>query len=309
MKCCYHPGYHVPLPSGHPFPKSKYLLLKNRLLAEGLLTEGDILTPQPVDRATIELIHCPRYVDQLESGCLSVQEERRLGLPWSPALWERSRLAAGGTLRTARAALETGMAANLAGGTHHAFADHGEGFCLLNDIAIAIARLRAEHAVGRVLVIDLDVHQGNGTAAIFAGDRQVFTFSMHAQHNYPAEKMRSTLDLGLANGVGDVEYLAALAHHLPAALDAGRSDLAFYLAGVDVASGDRFGKLALTDEGIRARDRYVIETLRGRGIPLAVVLGGGYAPTAERTAELHCHVFREAVDYERRVRRPRMIIP
>jgi len=212
-------------------------------------------------------------------------------------------LAAGGTLRAARAAIDTGLAGNLAGGSHHAFADHGEGFCVLNDVAIAVVKLRAEQALGRALIIDLDVHQGNGTAAIFGGAPEVFTFSMHGRNNYPAEKMRSSMDVALEDDTGDREYLVALERHLPRALDAARPDLAFYLAGVDVASGDRFGKLALSDEGIRARDRYVIETVRGCGVPLAVVLSGGYASTAERTAELHCHVFREAVGYERRKRR------
>ncbi len=303
MKCCYHPGYHVPLPATHAFPKAKSLLLRNRLLAEGVLTPEDLLQPEPLDRETIELIHAPDYVDKLESGRLSAAEQRRLGLTWSAELWNRSRLAAGGTLRTAHAAADTGLAGNLAGGSHHAFADHGEGFCLLNDVAIAVARLRAERLLARALIIDLDVHQGNGTAAIFCGVDEVFTFSMHGRNNYPGEKMRSSMDVALEDGTGDRDYLVALERHLPRAMDAARPDLAFYLAGVDVAAGDRFGKLALSDEGIRARDRHVIETVRGRGVPLAVVLSGGYAPTAERTAELHCHVFREAVAYERRNRR------
>jgi acetoin utilization deacetylase AcuC-like enzyme len=300
MKCSYHPGYQIPLPTGHPFPIAKFPLLKDQLLAEGVLAPGDILQPEPVDRNTLELVHTAEYLDKLESSGLSAAEQRRLGMPWSDALWLRSRLASGGTLLAARAALESGLSGNLAGGTHHAFADHGEGFCVLNDVAIAIAKLRVEDAIQRALVIDLDVHQGNGTAAIFENVEEVFTFSMHGERNYPAAKMRSDLDVALQDGADDSEYLAALERHLPAVLDAADTDIAFYLAGVDVAAGDRYGKLALSEEGIRLRDRLVINSVRGRGAPIVIVLGGGYAPTRARTAELHAHAFREAVAYERR---------
>ena len=187
------------------------------------------------------------------------------------------------------------MAANLAGGTHHAFADHAEGFCVLNDIAIAIRQLRQEGALQRAAVIDLDVHQGNGTASIFEGDPSVFTFSMHGAKNYPANKMRSTLDVGLADGTGDAQYLDTLESHLPAVLDDFRPDIVFYLAGVDVVAGDRYGKLAMTEQGLRARDRTVIDAVRSRELPLTIALGGGYAADTMRTAELHTHVFREAV--------------
>jgi acetoin utilization deacetylase AcuC-like enzyme len=199
----------------------------------------------------------------------------------------------------ARAALDRGLAGNLAGGTHHAFADHAEGFCVLNDVAIAIRKLQAERLIERAAVIDLDVHQGNGTAAIFEGDDAVFTFSMHGERNYPLAKMRSSLDVPLKDGTGDAEYLDTLRQHLPTVLDEANADLVFYLAGVDVAAGDRYGKLALTEEGIRQRDRWVIETVRSRGLPLGIVLAGGYAATRARTAELHAHVFREAAAYER----------
>jgi acetoin utilization deacetylase AcuC-like enzyme len=209
-------------------------------------------------------------------------------------------LASGGTLLAARAALDLGLSGNLAGGTHHAFADHGEGFCVLNDVAIAVAKLRLEGAIERAAIIDLDVHQGNGTAAIFEGTDEVFTFSMHGERNYPTEKMRSDLDVPLKDGVEDVEYLDSLQRHLPTVLEKAGADIAFYLAGVDVAAGDRYGKLKLSEEGIRARDRAVIETVRGRKVPLVIVLGGGYAATRARTAELHAHAFREAVAYERR---------
>ena len=198
----------------------------------------------------------------------------------------------------ARLALDHGLAGNLAGGTHHAFADHGEGFCVLNDVAIAIRVLQSQHTITRAAVVDLDVHQGNGTAAIFEADEKVYTFSMHGERNYPLAKMRSNCDLPLKDGVGDDEYLGLLQEHLPAVLDAANANIVFYLAGVDVAAGDRFGKLTLTDQGIARRERMVIEAVRGRGLPLTIVLGGGYAATRARTAELHAHVFREAAAYE-----------
>jgi acetoin utilization deacetylase AcuC-like enzyme len=300
MKCVYHSGYEVPLPPGHPFPISKYPLLKELLVSEGTIDAGDLIEPQPLDLESAALIHTPEYLAKLGGPGLSVAEQRLLGMPWSDALWVRSRLAAGGTLLAARLALEDGLAANLAGGTHHAFADHGEGFCVLNDVAVAIAKLRREGLIERAVVLDLDVHQGNGTAAIFAEDDEVFTFSMHGERNYPLRKMRSSLDAPLRDGTGDEEYLESLRQHLPQALAAADAQLGFYLAGVDVAAGDRFGKLALTEEGIRRRDRYVIEIVRERDVPLAIVLAGGYAATRARTAELHAHAFREAVAYERR---------
>jgi acetoin utilization deacetylase AcuC-like enzyme len=299
MKCVYHPSYQTALPPSHPFPMSKYGLLKEQLVAEGILAAGDILQPEPLDTSTLELVHSREYLVKLESSRLSAAEQRRLGLPWSEALWQRSRLASAGTLLAARAALDHGLAGNLAGGTHHAFADHGEGFCALNDVAIAVRKLQAERAIKRAAIIDLDVHQGNGTASIFEEDDQVFTFSMHGDRNYPLAKMRSNLDVPLKDGVGDIEYLDALRRHLPTVLDNAKADIVFYLAGVDVAAGDRYGKLNLTDEGIRARDRCTVEAVRSRGAPLAIVLAGGYAATRARTAQLHAHAFREAVAYER----------
>jgi len=241
---------------------------------------------------------------KLASAGLSAAEQRRLGLPWSEALWQRSRLASAGTLLAGRTALDQGLAGNLAGGTHHAFADHAEGFCVLNDVAIAIRKLQAEGAIERAAIIDLDVHQGNGTAAIFEADDEVFTFSMHGERNYPLAKMRSNMDVPLKDGVGDAEYLDTLLRHLPTALDTANADIVFYLAGVDVAAGDRYGRLALTDNGIRQRDRCVIEAVRSRGAPLSIVLGGGYAPTRARTAELHAHVFRESAAYKRTTDQP-----
>src|SRR5229473_7036185 len=227
MKCSYHPGYQVTLSPGHPFPMSKYPLLKAQLLAEGVLAAGDLLEPKPLDRDTLDLVHTAEYLNKLESSGLSAAEQRRLGMQWSDLLWLRSRLASGGTLLAARAALDLGLSGNLAGGTHHAFADHGEGFCVLNDVAVAIRKLQAERLIERAAIIDLDVHQGNGTAAIFEADDEVFTFSMHGERNYPLAKMRSTLDVPLRDGVGDAEYLETLHRNLPSVLERSRPDIAF----------------------------------------------------------------------------------
>jgi len=294
MRCAYHPDYYVPLPPSHPFPMAKYPLLFETLRLEGLLRPDEVIEPGEASLADLRLVHDEGYLDRLAAGTLDAAAIRKIGVPWSPALWRRSRLAAQGTLEAARAALEDGLAANLAGGTHHAFAAHGEGFCLLNDVAVAIRVLQRDGRARRALVIDLDVHQGNGTAAIFEGDPDVFTFSMHGERNYPLQKMRSTLDVGLADGLADGEYLGLLARHLDDVLAAFRPDVVFYLAGVDPARGDRYGRLALSDDGIARRDRHVLEACLGRGLPLAITIAGGYAPTPGRTAELHSIVFREA---------------
>lgn len=294
MRCAYHPDYFVALPPTHPFPMAKYPLLFEMLRREGLLRSDEVLEPAEASLEDLRLVHDQGYLDRLAAGTLEAAAIRKIGVPWSPALWRRSRLAAQGTLEAARAALEDGLAANLAGGTHHAFKAHGEGFCLLNDVAVAIRVLQRDGRARRALVIDLDVHQGNGTAAIFEGDPDVFTFSMHGKRNYPLNKMRSTLDVGLADGVGDDEYLDLLTRHLGRILEEFVPDVAFYLAGVDPARGDRYGRLVLSDDGLARRDRHVLEACRGRGLPLAITIAGGYAPTPGRTAELHSVVFREA---------------
>jgi acetoin utilization deacetylase AcuC-like enzyme len=294
MRVSHHPGFALPLPPSHPFPTAKYRLIREVLLARGLIRESDIDQPEEAPLEALRRVHTADYLAKLASGDLTAAEQRRLGVPWSPELWVRSRRATGGTLLAARRALETGLGANLAGGTHHAFADHGEGFCVLNDVAVAIRALQAEGRVARVLVVDLDVHQGNGTASIFEGDPSVFTFSIHGAANYPAEKRRSTLDVGLADGTRDEEYLAVLGQHLPSILAGFAADLVFYLAGVDVAAGDRYGRFRLSEAGVRARDGQVLGLARRAGLPLVITLAGGYASTAERTAALHAIVFEEA---------------
>jgi len=296
MRVSYHPDYHVELPPTHPFPMGKYPRVHALLTAAGVVRPGEVMQPEEAPIEALSRVHGADYLEKLESGALSDAEVRRLGVPWSPRLWRRSRLAVQGTLLAARAALEDGLAGNLAGGTHHAFPDRGEGFCVLNDVAIAIRALQREDGLRRALVVDLDVHQGNGTAAIFEDDPDVFTFSMHGERNYPTAKMRSDLDVGLPDGTGDDDYLGALAWHLPEVLERSRAEVVFYLAGVDPAAGDRYGKLALTEQGLRSRDRYVVEQAHGRGLPVVLLLAGGYAPTVSRTAELHANTFIEAAD-------------
>lgn len=294
MRVAYSEGYGVDLPVGHPFPMGKFAALHRILRREGLVGEGDAVAPAPADWDLLRLVHTEDYLDDLRDGRLDCKAQRRMGLPWSAALVRRSRLAVGGTLLAARLALEDGAAANLAGGTHHAYPDHGEGFCVLNDAAVAIRALRADGSLRRALVVDLDVHQGNGTAAVFADDPETFTLSLHGARNYPFEKERSSLDVALADGTTDDDYLAALEGHLPAALEASRPDLVVYLAGVDPLAGDRYGRLGLTRAGLHRRDRMVLATVRGRRVPLLLLMSGGYAPTPEATADLHAIAHREA---------------
>ncbi|MEY3143604.1 MAG: hypothetical protein RLY21_2097 [Planctomycetota bacterium] len=298
----YHPDYVMALPEGHAFPMRKYECLHAILVAEGLLGPWNERHPLEVSWDTLALVHDEGYLAKLRDGTLSVEEQRRIGMEWSPRLVRRARLAVQGTIDAAMAALSlpTRMAANLAGGTHHALRDAGEGYCTLNDVAVATRVLQRDRGLRNILVIDLDVHHGNGTASIFAGDPSVFTFSMHGAKNFPLKKPPSTLDVPLPDGMGDEAYLSTLAEHLARVLEAARPDITFYLAGVDVAVGDRFGRLALTEEGIAARDRMVIQAVAERRIPLCLTLSGGYATgtdgrtSSERTAELHAITHREA---------------
>jgi acetoin utilization deacetylase AcuC-like enzyme len=302
MHWSYHDGYFVPLPATHPFPMAKYPLLAERLLRTGILARQELLEPAEASLEDLRLVHSDEYLARLATGTLEPAAVRKIGVPWSAALWRRSRLAAQGTLDAARAALRDGIAANLAGGTHHAFPGHGEGFCVLNDVAVAIRALQRDSRVQRALVVDLDVHQGNGTAAVFEHDPSVFTFSMHGERNYPTRKMRSTLDVGLADGTGDDEYLGVLRQHLDAILAGFVPEIVFYLAGVDTVRGDRYGRLALSEHGLRLRERCVLEACLARGLPAVITIAGGYAATPERTAELHSIVFEEAVAAARQAR-------
>ena len=294
MRASYCDGYYVPLPEGHPFPMSKFPALHRCLLDEGLLQPNDVVTPRQADWTDLRRVHTAEYLTHLAEGTLSAQAERRMGLPWSKRLVYRSRLAVQGTINAALMALTDGVAANLAGGTHHAFPGHGEGFCVLNDVAVAIRVLQAACWVQRVLIVDLDVHQGNANAAVFADDDSVFTFSMHGAKNYPFEKPPSSLDVPLDDETDDQAYLDTLETYLPRTLDAVQPDLVFYLGGIDVATDDRFGRMALTRAGLHARDRYVLEQIHARDLPVALLLSGGYAKTPEATADLHAIMHREA---------------
>ena len=294
MRVSYCEGYHVPLPEGHAFPMGKFPALHRILLAERLIGADDVVEPTQADWADLSLVHTEEYLSKLRRGTFLHPEIRKLGLPWSQALVRRSRLAVRGTVNAAWMALEDGIAANLAGGTHHAFPDHGEGFCVLNDVGVAVRTLRRAGWIERALVVDLDVHQGNGTAAVFARDDRTFTFSMHGENNYPFRKTPSDLDVPLADGVGDDEYLSRLEPCLRDALARARPDLVFYLGGVDVVAGDRFGRLALTPAGLEAREELSIRMLRDAGVPITLLLSGGYAPSPEATAELHAIVHRVA---------------
>jgi acetoin utilization deacetylase AcuC-like enzyme len=294
VRVCFHPGYVIELPAGHRFPMPKYGLLYEILRSDGLVADAEIVRPEPASWDDLARVHGAAYLDSVRWGTLDARAQRRLGFPWSEALVLRSRLAVAGTLEAARSALRDGLAANLAGGTHHAFADHGEGFCVFNDVAVAIRSCRAERRIERALVIDLDVHQGNGTASIFADDPLTYTFSMHGANNFPLRKERSSRDVELADGAGNAEYLAKLGAHLPAVIEQARAELCFYVAGVDPVQGDRLGRLALSSEGLALRERAVLDALTRAGIPTAIVMGGGYAPTPLETAQLHAVVHREA---------------
>ena len=283
----HHPAYVTPLPAAHRFPMPKFARLLACLRETGLLRPSQEFVPEPAPRGWLELAHAGSYVSAILEGRLDPAAERRLGLPLSPALALRARCAVAGTVLTARLALEHGLACNTAGGSHHAFAGFGSGFCVFNDVAVAAALLLAEGSVGRVLVVDLDVHQGDGTAAIFAGEPRVVTFSVHCRANFPARKQQSDLDLALDAGTGDADYLAAVASLVPALLDRVRPDLVFYNAGVDPHGDDRLGRLAMTDAGLAERERLVLAACRARGVPVACVVGGGYAEDLDRLARRH----------------------
>lgn len=286
--------YDVPLPPGHPFPLAKYAALRERLLAEGVLAPDEVTRSEPAPVEWLLRAHDPRYVERSLAGALDPAEVRRIGMPWSEAFVTRARAALYGTVMAARAALVHGVAGNLAGGTHHAFRDRGEGYCLFNDVATAIAVLRDEGHAARPFVVDLDVHQGNGTAAMFADDPTVFTFSIHGAGNYPLLKERGTFDLELPDATEDAAYLDALRAHLEPALDTHAPDLVFYQAGVDALAGDRLGRLALTHDGLRARDALVFQELERRGVPVVVTLGGGYGRDLAQSVAAHANVWRQA---------------
>ncbi len=293
LPAVWHEAYEVDI-GPHVFPTVKYRLVRDRLVADQVLREDTIQRPQPASDQQVALVHTPEYMDKIKQGALTAADVLRLEVPFSPSLRDAAWLCAGGSLLTARLALEAGVAIHLGGGFHHAFPDHGEGFCLINDVAVAIQALRHEGRIGRAVVIDCDVHHGNGTAAAFAVEPDVFTFSMHQEANYPAWKPPGDLDLGLADGTGDHEYLELLDQHLNSILAHHRPDLAFYLAGADPYEHDQLGGLALSLAGLRRRDELVLQLLGNSGVAAAIVLAGGYAFHLNDTVEIHCNTARAA---------------
>jgi acetoin utilization deacetylase AcuC-like enzyme len=287
----YSPFYYADIGEGHVFPIKKFELVRDKLLKEKTLAPNELIEPKPAKVEDVLLVHTEDYVTRLRNGTLTTREVRRLGLPWSKSLVRRSFLACSGTVNAARSALTEGVAANLAGGTHHAFPDRGEGFCVLNDVAIAIRVLQKENLAKRFLIIDCDVHQGNGTAFIFKDDESIFTFSIHGAKNYPLFKESSSLDIELPDGTADKEYLETLRKALPK-IFLHKPDIVFYLGGADPFENDKLGRLKLTLEGLRLRDETVLETARNHQIPIVTVMSGGYAQDINDTVEIHCNTIR-----------------
>ncbi len=289
-----HEDYVAPLPPGHRFPMAKFALLLERVRALGLTSPETLLKPGLVSRRVLGLVHEADYVEAVLSQTLDEQAIRRIGVPVTAAMAQRSRRAVAGTILTARAALKAGVACNTAGGSHHAFPGYGAGFCVFNDVAVAARMMQRDGLVRQVLVIDLDVHQGDGTAAAFDGDDSVFTFSMHCGVNFPARKQTSDRDIALAPGTDDDAYLAVLHDALGPLMEQVRPDLVIYVAGVDAHAEDRLGKLALTDDGLEARERLVLNMCAQHRVPVACVIGGGYDDDAEVIARRHAMVFEQA---------------
>jgi acetoin utilization deacetylase AcuC-like enzyme len=295
LRAFYSDHFVLPLPEGHKFPMAKYSRLRERILAEGIIAPDQLQEAPAAEWDDLRMVHAPAYVEAVANGTVPPDVQRRIGFPWSPQMVERARRSVGATIAAARAALDDGMAANLAGGTHHAFADRGEGFCVFNDVAVAARVLQRDQHARRIAIVDLDVHQGNGSAAIFAGDPSVFTFSMHGAQNFPFRKEVSDLDVALADGTADAEYLELLAAHLPGVLNGHQPDFVFYLAGADPYEGDRLGRLKLTIDGLRQRDEIVMTACRRAGLPLAISMSGGYAPDIDAIVTIHANTIRSAV--------------
>ena len=304
MKAFYSDTFVLPLPETHRFPMAKYRRLRERLIEERVLADANLHVPDAAAWADLRLVHTDAYIDQVATGTLPPDAQRRIGFPWSPEMVERSRRSVGATIAAADAALEGHgcgshadahrIASNLAGGTHHAFADRGEGYCIFNDVAVAARALQRDGRIRRATVVDCDVHQGNGTAAIFRDDSSVFTFSMHGANNFPFRKEISDLDVTFADNAGDDDYLSALYGHLPSVLDSQQPDIVFYLAGADPYEGDRLGRLKLTIAGLQTRDRFVFDECRVRDIPVVVTMSGGYAADVDAIVTIHVNTIKAA---------------
>jgi acetoin utilization deacetylase AcuC-like enzyme len=294
LKIAWHEKFAHSLPQGHRFPMLKYELLPEQLLYEGTITAENLFCPEPLSEKDILLTHDPAYWQRLKELRLSAAEIRKTGFPLSRELVEREVVIMNGTVQAALFALEFGIGMNIAGGTHHAFTDRGEGFCLLNDIALAADYLLHHTGIGKILVVDLDVHQGNGTAQIFRQEPRVFTFSMHSGHNYPFHKEQSDLDIPLPDGMEDGAYLQVLQQTLPRLLQEVEPDFMFFQSGVDILATDKLGRLKISLAGCKARDRFVLETCRQHRLPVAVSMGGGYSEKVADIVEAHANTFRLA---------------
>jgi len=294
MKLFYCDEFVLPLPSEHRFPMAKYRLLRERVESEPWVPAGSLAVPAAATDTQLARVHAADYIAAVVEGSLDATAVRRIGFPWSPELVERSRRSVGGTIAAARSALVDGSAGNLAGGTHHAFHDRGGGYCVFNDAAVAARAMQQEEGVGQILIVDCDVHQGDGTASIFAQDPSVATFSIHGRRNYPFRKQLSDVDVELEDGADDRTYLAALRAALPPLVQSSAPELAIYVAGADPYRDDRLGRMALTRAGLRERDRFVFDTLAAARIPFAVVMAGGYALEVDRIVDIHLATLAEA---------------
>ncbi len=295
LKIAWDPVYAHPLPAGHRFPMIKYELIPGQLIHEGTIVEGQLMAPEKCTDEIILLTHHADYLKKLDEQLLTAKEQKHIGFPQSPQLTLREKIITQGTIECCMAAMKSGVALNIAGGTHHAFADHGEGFCLLNDFAVAANFLLHNKLFNKILIVDLDVHQGNGTARLFENEARVFTFSMHGAHNYPFHKERSDLDIPLADGTDDDMYLTLLKDNLERLLNEVQPDFVFYLSGVDILYTDKFGKLKISMAGCRERDHMVFSALKKYRIPCTVAMGGGYSADIRFIVEAHCNTFREAM--------------
>jgi acetoin utilization deacetylase AcuC-like enzyme len=296
LKIAFDPIYAHPLPEGHRFPMLKYELIPEQLLYEGTITQNNLFAPTASTDEVVLWTHDKDYVERLHQQALSAREQRHIGFPQSPRLTRREFVITQGTIDCCHFAMEHGVALNVAGGTHHAFANRGEGFCLLNDFGVAANYLLRKELAYKILIIDLDVHQGNGTASLFEKEPRVFTFSMHGAHNYPFHKEKSDLDIGLNDGTDDKLYLSLLQNTLHTLVHQLQPDFAFYLSGVDILSTDKFGKLKVSIAGCKQRDEMVFSQLKAKGIPCVVAMGGGYSPDIKTIVEAHCNTFRVAKD-------------
>ena len=294
LKIAFHPIYKHPLPEGHRFPMEKYELLPQQLLHEGTCSEDNFFKPERPNDKYILAVHEPEYYYDLLNITLDQRAARKIGFPLSEVLVERERLITDGTLKATKYALQNGIAMNIAGGTHHAYTNRGEAFCMLNDQAIGARYLQAKGLSKKILIVDLDVHQGNGTAEIFKNDKSVYTFSMHGKSNYPFKKEQSDLDIALDNDINDKDYLKILKSTLPRIIDMQNPDFIFYLCGVDVIASDKLGKLAMSIDGCKERDRFVLQQCKKNNIPVMCSMGGGYSPDIKTIVDAHANTFRLA---------------